>query len=208
MGKEVLGYLSPRDAEKIVYWASDLGPLIERNLRLSNVDLVIEGGVGTSRTMVHMMRKVFPSALYVGMDVAEQLSQGRPWLSKSIDEETLQRILDANKHPDMLMEGAMVKASCFDFDLILDIMRKAGRSVPLLATFRALYSLMSTRERNPFEKKQSEIEIVTVKGLTSFQNPFFAQIHIPFAEDLETAAAQAGWQTDKFDIGLLLYRNT
>lgn len=218
--ENVLHYLSADNAETITDWASDLKPLIERNPRLSQVDIVFEGGVGTNRTMVHIMRKLFPYALYVGIDVAEGLSQdGR--LSESIDKETLQRILDINCHPNMFMEKAMVKANCFDFDLIRDIAEKTGRSVPLLVTYNALYSLMHETERTPFENKQSKREIVTIEGLTSLENPFIAQIHVisidnsrvaqiheVLSEKLEITAQRAGWKTDRVDIGLLLLRNT
>ncbi len=205
-----LDYLSPTDADSIEEWASDLPPLVARNPRLSSVDLVIEGGVGTGRTMVHMMRRIFPNAVYVGMDVADQLSGGRPYLYRTIDDSALHRILAANETPTLMMEGAMIHASCFDFDLIQDIMWKADRSHPLLATFKSLYSLMHSRERNPFEKKKSEVEIITTEGLVSFDNPFMAQIHIPLNEELETAAQQAGWITNRFDfdIGLMILRNS
>lgn len=203
-----LYYLSPTYADNARGWASDLPPLISRNPQLSEVDLVIEGGVGTGRTMVHMMRSVFPNAIYVGMDVADQLSVGKPYLRRTIDAAALQRIITANERPTLMMEGAMVHASCFDFDLIHHIMQESCRSHPLLATFKSLNSLMHSRERNPFEKKQSQIEVVTVEGLVSPDNPFIAQIHIPFRKELVEPAKQAGWVTDEFDIGLLLLRQT
>ncbi len=212
--KSVLRYLSPEDAKTVEKLTPDLELLIGRNPELRQVDIVIEGGVGGNRTIVHVMKKIFPHALYVGMDVADAIAPGNR-LSGSIDEKTLLRILDANKHPDVLMQKAIVKASCVDFDLIRDIMKKTGRSVPLLVTHNALYSLTHTRERNPFEKKKSEIEIVRVNELTSLKNPFFAQIHYsqeiyPLAElDLKTAAQRAGWKTDNFGKNkLLLLRNT
>ncbi|OGE45248.1 hypothetical protein A3B39_02180 [Candidatus Daviesbacteria bacterium RIFCSPLOWO2_01_FULL_37_10] len=206
MEKEVLDYLSPDEAETIEYFACDLPPLIKRNPRLKEVDLVIEGGPGTNRTMVHMMRFVFPEALYIGIDASPSHGAGRPWGYKSVDVENIQRILTANELPSLQMERAMIKGSCKDFDLIRDIAQKTGRSVPLFATYEALYSLMHNRELNSYEKKHSDIEVVTIDDLVSFDNPFVAQLHVPCHKELEAKAKQAGWITDKFDIGLLLLR--
>lgn len=219
MAKEnVQNYFLPEDAKVIKKLTPDLEKLVERHPELRQVNIVIEGGVGSGRIMVQMMKKVFPHALYVGMDVAD-LVIPRSMFGRTIDEGTIQKVLYANKHPDGFMRGgfmrgAMMKASCVDFDLIRDIMEKTGRSVPLLATYNALYSLMHTRERNRWEKKKSEMEIVTVEKLTSPRNPFFAQIHEPIAiyefTQLETAAMRTGWKTDKYgkSRGLLLLRKT
>lgn len=206
MSKDILHYLSPGDAGIIEHYAVDLQPLVERNPRLRDIDLIIEGGVGTRRNMVHMMRRIFPQALYIGMDLSEIAGATRPWLRGSIDENALQRIISANEYPSFGMEGAMVKANCWDMDLIVDIMHKTNRTTPLFATYLALEPLREWRDLNIDERKHSDDEVVTAEKLVSMDIPFIAQIHVPTDRELERKAQQAGWVTDKFDIGLMLLK--
>lgn len=187
MSTDILQYLSAADRKSITEWASDLGPLIERNPRLQAVDLIIEGGVGTTRTLMHMMRKAFPNALYVGMDTSPMLGAGKVKAEGSISNTALQSILEANAQPTLEMEGALLQANCWDLDLIRFIAEKTHRSVPMFVQKQALNAL-TDRKMNLWERKQDASQILTLSNFVSFETPFIAQLHIPRDSELKDAA--------------------
>lgn len=220
MGKERIKYLTPKQQQSIENWAVDIGPLWERHPVLNNVDLVIEGGVGNGRTMPHIVRALFPKALYIGIDLSPTLATyTRSWQVKKIHEKALQKVLNANKHPDLEMQEAIIFGNCFDIELIRDIHNKTGCKFPFLVSYNALSSLLD-RKMNLWEIKSSE-DIYSAEKIVSPESPYVGQLHIIhdytlLIEDgletciksdyrrLEMAAKNSGWITDRIDYGLLI----
>ncbi len=222
MSKDKLGYLSPEEQQVTGNLVAGLEPLKKRHPSLTQVDLVIEGGVGTGRIMHHIARRFFPNALYVGTDISEMLVGKKGRKKGSIDDDTWQRILRANEYADLGIEGAILYGSCFDRELIRDIANKAGRQHALLTTFNALNALIYP-DMNPLDKKDKD-DIVSIPDMVRRpDSPFVGQLHLIYDEDLWTKDAQttvtesnfkllelagqtAGWTTDRFVNGLLLLR--
>ena len=221
MSKDKLGYLSPEEQQVIGNLVAGLEPLKKRHPSLTQVDLVIEGGVGTGRIMHHIARRFSPNALYVGTDISEMLAGSRRRQSKGIDENAWQSVLRANTYPDLGVEGAILYGSCFDGELIHDIANKAGRQHILLTSYNALNALIYP-DMNPLDKKDKD-DIVSIPDMVRRpDSPFVGQLHI-IAGDLwgeeepttmvesnyrrlELAGQIAGWTTDRTANGLLLLR--
>ncbi len=220
MSKDKLGYLSPEEQQSVGVLVAGLESLKERYPSLTQVDLVIEGGVGTGRIMRHIARRFFPNALYVGTDISEMLAGSRRRQSKGIDENAWQRVLRANEYPDLGVEGAILYGSCFDGELIRDIANKAGRQHVFLASYNALNALIG-HDMNPWDKKDED-DIVSIPDIVRSDSPYMGQLHI-IAGDLwgeeepttmvesnyrrlELAGQTAGWTTDRIANGLLLLR--
>lgn len=221
MSKDRLGYLSPGEQQRAGALVTGLELLKDRYPALSQVDLVIEGGVGTSRIMSHVARKFFPNALYVGTDISEMLVSGRRRQRRCVDEDTLQRVLKTNEYADLGIEGAILYASCFDADLIRDIANKAGRKHIFLTSYDALNALLYP-DMNPLDKKDND-DIITISDMVRRDSPFTGQLHLISDGDLWTPDKQAavtehnyqklelegkaeGWTTDRMTNGLLLLR--
>ena len=221
MSKDKLGYLSPEEQQVIGNLVADLEPLKERHPSLTQVDLVIEGGVGTGRIMHHITRRSFPNALYVGTDISEILVGKKGRKKGSIDDDTWQRVLRANEYADLGIEGAILYGSCFDRELIRDIANKAGRQHVLLTSYNALNALIYP-DMNPLDKKDKD-DIISIPDMVRLpDSPFVEQLHI-IAGDLwgeekpttmiesnyrrlELAGQTAGWTTNRLVNGLLLLR--
>jgi len=195
-----LYYLKPEPQQVI----EGMLPLMEKHPRMKDVDLVIEGGVGTGVTFPDIAKRLFPDALYVGTDISADLMVGQPRVSKVIDETTLGIIQAANAGLSFDIRDAVIYANCFDKELVWDIAQKTRRINPILVTLNALYSLLRS-------------DTITPEDMVSSNNPYMAQLHIgvnwedkgatslssPYYS-LESAAKSAGWTTERFDVGLLL----
>lgn len=221
MGKEakdISYYLKPDQRQLIEEWVEGILPLMEKHPGMKDVDLVIEGGVGTGSTLSDIARRLLPDALYVGTDIAERLMTGKPRISREIDEKTLSGIQAANDHPSFGMRGAVIHGNCFDTELVRDIARKTEKRNPMLATFNALNALLD-RKMNTWDRKDED-DRITLEDMASSNSPYVAQLHIGVDwEDegqtssssryyrLESAANSAGWTTERFDVGLLLVRS-
>ncbi len=220
MGKEAkdrLHYLKPEQQQLIEEWVEGILPLMEKHPRMKDVDLVIEGGVGTGSTLLDIARRLFPDALYVGTDIAERLMTGKSRINRAIDKKTLSGIQAANDHPSFGMRGAVIHGNCFDTELVRDIAQKAGKRNPILATFNALNALLD-RKMNPWDRKD-ESDRITLEDMVLSNSPYVAQLHVGADWDdegatslssrycrLESAANSVGWITERFDVGLLLLR--
>lgn len=217
MWKDLEKAITPEQVGTVEEWVEDILPLTDKYPRLREVDLIIEGGVGGGTTMPQIAQRIFPEALYVGTDIASVLMSSQPRLRGSIDDESLRKVQEANNHPSWGMRAAIVRANCFDEDLIRDILRKTGRHNPFLVTFKALNAI-GDRKMNPWERKE-EYDIVTADQSLGLDSPYVGQIHMPeFWEDepsdsfssrfhsLEKGAQGRGWATERFDCGLLLLK--
>lgn len=216
---ERIAYLSPTERQSVENWVADLEPLKERYPVLNQVDIVIEGGVGTRRTMPHIARRFFPNSLYFGTDLSQMLAGSRRRQRGQIDDDALERALRTNEHPDLGMEGAILLADCFDYALVQDIVRKTGKKVPFLASYNAVPALFD-RKMNPTESKESGD--LHAMDATLDATPYSGQLHIindayiwdegPTDRireryfDLETAAQQRGMTTERVDCGLLVLK--
>lgn len=219
MSRETLHYLTEPQRQSIEGWCEEILPFIDRYSQLGQIDLVVEGGVGTGTTMPHIARRLFPAALYVGTDIAERLMMGRGRrLSGSIDEDTLRRVQAANNFPSLGMHGATIFGNCFDAQLVRDIAAKTGKQHPFLVSFNALNALVD-RKMNPWDRKDSG-DMTLIEDMVDMSSPYETQLHIGVfweqtSEDegidrnyfrLERAAQEAGWITERFDCGLLILR--
>lgn len=216
MGNEAISYLNRQEQHAVGVWAEGIVPFLEKYPHLQDVDLVVEGGVGTGVTMAHMARFLFPNALYVGTDLARRLVS-TPRQFHEVDERALQRIQAANNLPSLGMQGATILANCLDGQLVADIAIKTGKHTPILVSFNALNAL-TDRKMNPWDKKEDG-DVFSIRNLASMDVPYVAQVHTGAGwEDegepkgdtnyhlLEAAAQNAGWTTERFDIGLLMLR--
>ncbi len=174
MGAEAINYLNKQEQHAVGVWAEGIVPFLEKYPRLQEVDLVVEGGVGTGVTMAHMARFLFPNAFYVGTDIAERLVS-TPRQSHSVDERALQRMQAANNFPSLGMSGATILANCLDKQLIEDIAAKTDKHTPILVSYNALNAL-TDRKMNPWDKKY-ESDIFSITQLASMESPYVAQIH-------------------------------
>lgn len=215
---ERLGYLTPDQRRSIGNWIADLEPLKDRYPILNRVDLVVEGGVGNGQTMAHIARAFFPRSRYVGMDLAPTLMASKPRQLHHVDPGALKETLDANDDPTLEMDGAILHANCFDGELVTDIAKQTGAQVPFLVSFNALSALVD-RKMNPWDSKGDD-DITTLERIVG-RSPYMGQLHMlndpslwedatPLSAihknfyDLEAAAIQTRWQTERLDYGLLL----
>jgi len=95
--------------------------------------MVIEGGVGTGTAMRMVINKVFPGALYVGMDLMS-IDSHKSQIGE-IDDDILEQILKGKIH--------IILANCFDNDLVNDIAQKTKRTRPLLFSVDGLLALLN-----------------------------------------------------------------
>lgn len=191
-------------------------PSYRKGPELNEVNLVIEGGVGTGRIMRYISRGLFPRAIWVGTELSPILTAGKRRLKGEIDDET-KKILttDASQNPNVLEE--VLHANCFDANLVYNICQKTGRRKPFLTSFNALFSLLD-KNMNLWERKRKEDRILPPE---IFRNsPYIGHLHvstIPICGngqtlvercflDLERTAREAGWKTDKTEFALLLIR--
>jgi hypothetical protein len=220
MGKEAISYLNPETQNTVEEWVEGIVPLVERYPQLQDTDLVVEGGMGTGRITTHIAKRLFPNAIYIGTDIADALTHYFQRLRGEIDDETLQRVLDANHNPTYNMENALVYGNCFDWKLITDVANKTDTHHPLLISKNALFAL-TDRKANPWDRKVFE-DLITFTGMTQLPSIYKAQLHLGIVWDLEPqgdnisgdayynleqAARSAGWTTERFDIGLLMVQN-
>lgn len=217
---EHLTFLSNQEAISIESWANDFKPLLESHPELRSTDLIIEGGVGTNRTLTHIARYLFPNALYIGMDLSEMNEGYKGRQQSEITENSLDRILKANNQPSLDMTGAILYASCFDYSLVNDIAQKTQRKHLILTTWNALNALID-KSLNPWERKY-ESDQTTFSQMTSPDSPYKTQLHLVNFDGLwddtvsdatqrnylglEDSAIQSGWQSERLESGLLLRR--
>lgn len=213
-------YLNKGEVASVEEWARPVLSLIERNPLLRQVNLVVEGGIGRGQTMPHVVRKLFPDALYVGMDLSRFMFSVRRYTG-SVDTGTIDGIIYANQHPSIPMKGAIIRANCFDTTLVDDIAKKTDRDIPMFASWRALNAFLN-EGLSAHEDKRREDE-TSLEDIVSPVSPFRVQLYLaeyPFEEtgdeqerylfayrELETLAKQGGWITDKEENWLLLIRS-
>ncbi len=215
---ERLQHLTSDQRRSIGNWVADLEPLKERYPILAEVDLVVEGGVGTGQTMAHIARAFFPKATYVGMDIAPTLMAGKPRQLQQVDPGVLREVIEANSHPTLEMEDTILHANCFDAELVRHIAQQVGAQMPFLVSFNALNALVD-RKMNPWDRKDDS-DITTIDEVVTGQLPYRGQIHILNGDvwgdaisatgrnfsTLEAAASRSGWQTERLDCGLLMLK--
>lgn len=204
-----LYYLSPEEQQLIKDWAKDLFPLLEKYSQLKKTDLVIEGGFGNGITLPHIMRLLFPTAKYVGIDLA------RGFGSYFSGEESYGKIASANEHPTLAMDKAKINGNCFDLELIQQLVRLSSSQYPVLCSWNALNALFD-RKMNPWDSKRSE-DRRSPQDVVAENSPYRAQFHMgvdwednsgfsSYYFSLEDKGKEAGWVTERFDNGLLLVR--
>lgn len=129
-----------------VFFTAQLIEMQSKHPVLEQVDLVIEGGVGYGKALRRVIADVFPSALYVGVDLAS-------WQSESI-KTTL---------PDLMLESIsgtnppLLLANCFDYHLVKDICQKTSRVNPILIAVNADGALTSYWLQGDYQKRDDYI---------------------------------------------------
>lgn len=200
-------------------WGDYLKPLIAEN-GVRDSDLVIEGGIGLGATMPDIAKGIFPDALYIGTDISEAYVNRFGRTGKSITNQTLNKVTEANQGEFNLKE-ARIAGNCLDADLINDILVKSGKSKPVLVSMNAMAALFGNKS-TPDERKRNE----DIFGYEEFlgSTPYRAQLHLlgldfvdfwngneysstrictPFFR-LEEAARALGWKTQQLPIGLFI----
>lgn len=173
------GQLTPKEISAVQSWVNSLGEHLNKFPMLSaSVDLVIEAGIGNGITLPHIVRRLFPNALYVGTDISPQLMfrLRKRRIRNQIDNESIQEIIRANAGTAKLLEAAVIYANCFDGNLVNDIMRKTERSVPLLVSFNAIGSL-TDRKINMDERKEQR-DNISVDHWFYPDLPYIGQMHV------------------------------
>jgi hypothetical protein len=217
MAKEAIAYLDQDLQNTVEEWVEGILPLVEKFPQLAETDLVVEGGVGNGRITAHIARRLFPNALYIGTDIADAFSGYLSRLRGEIDDETLERVVIANRNPVADMKRTIVYGNCFDGRLINDIMKKTGKQHPLLISKNSLFALLD-KNANPWDRKD-EADFIPLGGILRRPNLYQAQIHLGVNWNdsmgvisdtflkLETTAQREGWTTERFDVGILLFQN-
>lgn len=209
--------LTPESQEIIEEWVEALKGIKERHPILSQVDLVVEGGLGNGKTMPHIARSLFPDAVYVATDIYERLVPGKRRLRRKVDEETVGSVVQANEGSFDLGQ-AIIHANCFDEALILDLAQKTNSEHPLLVSFNCLFALLD-RRKNRWERKRDN-DIYSASRIIR-ESPYVGQLHIinsyPWEEEqtshitcfyyLEAIAQDDGWTTERLNNGLLMVRS-
>lgn len=216
------GQLTPEDVAAVESWVTPVAERLRRFPELpSSVDLVIEGGVGNGTTMSHIVRRLFPRALYIGTDLSPQLMAGKRRLRGQVDDEILQELVSANSRSARDLEKVVIYANCFDSGLIHDIMRKSGRAIPFLVSYNAIGSL-ADRKMNMLERKEGEDNIPISRWFAP-ELPYIGQAHIiNYGLDWEidrpptifdhkmrevaTEAEQNGYAVERMDIGVIIVK--
>lgn len=205
-----LYYLDQGDQEIIEELCESIFPFLEKYPSLNQVDLVIEGGFGNGETIPHITKRLFPNALYIGMDLSRGIS------SQYFEgEKTLEQIQKANQKPTVAMSGAKIRANCFDTELIQKISVATEKKHPLLCSWLALNALLD-KKMNPWDKKKKE-GLTSIDDMVNKKNPYQAQLHMGvdwedeqydrYYFQLEEQANQSEWATERLTNGLLLIRS-
>jgi hypothetical protein len=153
--------------------------------QLQHIDLVVEGGIGRGQTMPHIIRALYPNALFIGTDLARNMFN-RARQSGTISEETLEQVISANLHPNVSMDGAIIRANCFDKALMADILTKTERSYPMLVAWKALNAFLND-DLNRDEKKKEPDETL-LENIVARDSPYQAQLYLtefPLGSDLQ-----------------------
>lgn len=167
---EVLTCLSSEQAARVESWVTNLEPVINKYPQLKEIDLVIEAGVWR-REMAHIARALFPNALWVGTELG---AVAKRKITGSIDEVTLQEIVDSNQNPDWEMNGAILNANYLDYSLARDIAEKTGRR----KMFQTFLSFTPCPDSVSGRVKESTKNRNERKALLSEDNPYLGQLHI------------------------------
>ena len=142
---------------------------------LSLVDMVVEGGVGQEKLMREVVRETFPQALYVGMDLSETLRT--PFYRSMIDLETVSKIIKRNQNSIPTFGDYEIRANCFDYGLVQDMLAKAEKKYPLLVSMNGLFALESNVAISPYELKE-EKDKYSYDHWFSEQSPYVAHLHL------------------------------
>lgn len=210
---------TPETIQAIESWKQVLSPIFERHPVLSQVDLIIEGGVGGGRFMPHLIRALFPQAVYIGTDISEEFAQSLgfhgPRLRGTVADSVVRDIIAEHELPTTDREKAMIRANCLDMELVRDLMAKLAKRKVMLVSYNAMGSLQG-KEINIWEKK-NDGDRLPLNLTTQPDSPYEAMLHLinteygawgslsmnrGFFELLDSSQA-AGWQIEQFDQGLL-----
>ena len=215
--RDVQLYLNPDEFKNVCSWADPYLPYLKQYPLLQQVDLVIEGGIGTSISL-NIVHRLFPQAVYIGTDLSPRIVGRRPRQINQIDDQILNGILEVDgTFGQKNYENAVIHANCFDTKLIRDIMKKTGRYTPLLFSIDALNALLDMQKMNPWDKKFDVDKYTTQQVITS-TSPYVAQLHIAIDVwkepqghrhhyELETAADKNNhWTTIRAEDALILLR--
>lgn len=191
-------------------FSAQISTLIEKHPHLSSVDMVIEGGVGYGTLMRNVIKRVFPQAFYVGMDLASVDSQKSQL--RTIDDEILQLLLTEKAH--------IILANCFDNELVNDIAQKTGRKTPLLFSVNSLAALLDYFLQGDYQKHE---DYVPVDEWFTPQVPYVGHIHLyreekvwekvaarefPFGFDkVMKVATTPHWTCEQMPSGLAVIKN-
>ena len=129
-----------------VFFTAQLIEMQSKHPVLEQVDLVIEGGVGYGKALRRVIADVFPSALYVGVDLASWQSES---IKTTLPDQMLESIIGAN--PPLLL------ANCFDYHLVKDICQKTSRVNPILIAVNADGALTSYLQPAPTLKLRRRV---------------------------------------------------
>lgn len=88
------------------------------------------------------------------MDLSKTLET--PVYRSIIDLETVEKIIRGNQNSIPTFSDSVIRANCFDYDLVKDIGRKAGRRYPLLVSMNALFALESNVAISKYELKEEK----------------------------------------------------
>lgn len=163
-------------------FASQIRLLKSQAPSLQDIDLVVEGGVGTGLSMNRVIRNAFPQSLYLGMEL---LAPG-----ESVEKVIPETSVWAMKHNF----PRTVLANCFDNDLIRDMMAKTDTKKPLLFSVNALAALDSYWLPGDCQKRG---EYVPIEEWFSNSVPYVAHIHLERNEDIWRSVRE---QDDVFGI--------
>lgn len=139
-------------------------------------------------------------------------------LTGSISKDDVAAIVRENNHPSIPMDGAIIRANCFDGDLIESMARQTNTRYPLFVAWRALNALLNN-ELNAEEKKE-ESDRTTFLDIVNPGLPYHAQLYLtefpltstgkaeeqftlPY-QDLINVALRNKWTTDIQEDWLLL----
>lgn len=213
---------TPEETAAIESVSEEIKPYLNRYPKLTQVNLVIEGGVGTGIIMPHITRELFPQALYVGTDLqpilAHRINLGR--LKDQVDGDTVERLITANQSLQRDMgDSTLIYANCFDFPLVRDLCARLQKVNPVLVSFNAIGALID-RGLTHYDKKERTDRYSTDIDSWFVESPYIAQLHVANSEVnwkaggsfseifawIRDAASNAGYATEELPIGVLTVR--
>lgn len=210
--------------------ARQIEALKQQDSIFSQVDLVVEGAVGSGDLLREVIRLVYPypQTSYVGMDLNPVWKQlYKPRFRRQIDEVRVLKIDRDNQTSIPTLGGSSerVCANCFDYDLITDLAHKLNRRHPLLVSLNALGALSDPFSFGPGDDDIKDLDDrQPVEDWFLPESPYVAHLHLfhepirfksvstgkmvlryPF-EDLITKANQCGARVVEIENGIVFQR--